>query len=402
MTPIRRTSDATCLVQQADGKLVVAGYSSDHRHPQAFTLVRYHPNGTLDRSFGRGSGIVIASGGQANALVQQTDGKLVAAGTREIGPQHQFAFGITRYDTDGMLDRSFGGGTGTVTTVFGSNGPEANALVQQSDGKLVVAGDSGGGAFTLMRYDADGTLDASFGEGTGRVTGPSGAASALVQQADGKLVAAGRGFGVTGQTLFMLVRYDADGTLDPSFGEGTGTVITPFITGFANSSGLASALVQQPDGKLVAAGISSIDDFYTNSFAIVRYNADGTLDPTFGAGTGIVITPVRGTASAHALVLQPDGKIVAAGSSDTPQSTVPSDLIFNPSRPKFTLVRYNVDGTLDTSFGRLGAGVVTGPSGAAFGLVQQADGKLVAAGSMYLHNSHVFTGNVFTVVRYLD
>src|SRR5262249_56229217 len=106
--------------------------------------------------------------------------------------------------------------TGTVAAACGE-GARANALVQQADGE-VVAGGSGGGGFALARYDADGTLDPSFGEGTGRVIGLSGGANALVQQSDGKLVAAGVSSGGGGR--FTLVRYNADGSPDPSFGEG--------------------------------------------------------------------------------------------------------------------------------------------------------------------------------------
>ena len=348
-TRIKRISSADCLVQQADGKLVAAGASEGYP-TFTETLVRYRANGRLDRSFGRGGKIItsITSGGESEvlALVQQTDGRLVTAGFRIVLPSPG-VFAITRYHANGRLDRSFGGGTGTVTTAFGP-GAAAKALVQQSDGKLVAAGVSSGGG--------------------------------------------GR---------FTLVRYNADGSPDPSFGEGTGTVVTQFIPGLATSdsnTGQASALVQQADGKLVAAGTSTSGlgpAVYQNRIALVRYNADGTLDPTFGAGTGIVITVIGGCTSASALVLQPDGKIVVAGASG------PCTVLSEPgarSPDFFTLVRYNVDGTLDQSFGRLGSGAVTVPSGGgASDLVQQANGKLVAAGFQRLHQY-----DVFTVVRYLD
>ena len=345
-TRTQRISWADCLVQQADGKFVAAGLS-EGEPPFTETLVRYRANGRLDRSFGRGGKIItsITSGGESEvlALVQQTDGRLVTAGYRIVLPSPE-VFAITRYRADGRLDRSFGGGTGTVTTAFG----------------------------------------------------PGAAAKALVQQSDGKLVAAG-----SGDSRFALARYDADGTLDPSFGEGTGTVVTQFIPGLATSdsnTGQASALVQQADGKLVAAGTSTSGlgpAVYQNRIALVRYNADGTLDPTFGEGTGIVLTLIGGSTSASALVLQPDGKIVVAGASG------PCTVLSEPgarSPDFFTLVRYNVDGTLDQSFGRLGSGAVTVPSGGgASDLVQQANGKLVAAGFQRLHQY-----DVFTVVRYLD
>jgi uncharacterized delta-60 repeat protein len=176
------------------------------------------------------------------------------------------------------------------------------------------------------------------------------------------------------------------GGIDLSF-RGTGIAITP-----VRGSSRATAIVQQADGKLVAAGESTSGGGQAR-FALVRYNADGTLDPTFGAGTGIVTTLVRGYTNANALVLQPDGKIVAAGYSDTLESVQP----FGGSRLEFTLVRYNVDGTIDTTFGRRGSEIATMPSGSALGLVQQEDGRLVAAGLRFFHNR-----NVLAVVRYLD
>ena len=168
--------------------------------------------------------------------------------------------------------------------------------------------------------------------------------------------------------------------------------MTPLTTPFGPGNASPDALVQQADGKIVAAG-RVLSGGGQASFALVRYTADGSLDPTFGDGTGRVTTLVRGTATATALVQQADGKIVAAGYSDTPESIYP----FGTSKPTFALVRYNVDGTLDPSFGRQGSGMVTTPKGAALALVQQADGRLVAAGWRYFHKHQVFA-----VVRYLD
>src|SRR5207244_2135037 len=128
-----------------------------------------------------------------------------------------------------------------------------------------------------------------------------------------------------------LAAWASPGDLDPSFGTG-GQVITPISSGYD----AANALVVQPDGKLVAAGHAY--NAGNIVFALVRYNADGTLDGTFGSGGKV--TTVIGTASrGTALVLQPDGKLVAAGYTYNGKSTA------------FALVRYNTNGSLDTSFG---------------------------------------------------
>src|SRR2546427_8627595 len=121
------------------------------------------------------------------------------------------------------------------------------------------------------------------------------------------------------------------GDLDPSFGTG-GQVITPFSSGYDG----ASAIVVQPDGKVVAAGHAF--NAGSTTFALVRYNADGSLDGNFGTG-GKVTTAIGTASGGAALVVQPNGKLVAAGYT------------FTGSRTQFALVRYLATGSLDTSFG---------------------------------------------------
>lgn len=325
--------------------------------------------GDLDPTFGTGGKVLTDIGGPgvlsdiAFALVRQPDGKLVAAGTAWNGTDEDFA--LVRYNADGSLDTTFGG-TGIVLTDFGGSAEHARALVLQPDGKLVAAGDAGG--LSLARYNADGSLDVTtFGGGTGKVTIAAGLPLALVLQPDGKLVTAGGKFNGTDND-FSLARFNADGSLDvATFGGGTGTVTTD-ISGGGNE--IARALVLQPDGKLVAVGESKVSD---NDFALVRYNGDGSLDTTFGLGTGIVTTNILGQDFPSALLLQPDGKLVAAGGSFT--------LLF--TNEEFALARYNPNGGLDGTFGG-GTGKVTtditGSADRVSALVLQPDGKLVAAG----------------------
>jgi uncharacterized delta-60 repeat protein len=198
----------------------------------------------------------------------------------------------------GALDPTFGTG-GEVTTDFGGS-DSAEAVGIQSDGKIVTAGSTFSGGlqhFVLARYNADGNLDSSFGSG-GKVTTDFGgfdAASALVIQPDGRIVAAGRGSGD-----FALARYNADGSLDPTFGSG-GKVTTDF-----GGSDDAFGVALQADGKIVAAGQGGSD------FGLARYNADGSLDPTFGSGSRVT-TDLGGFEDAIAVALQNDGKIVITG-----------------------------------------------------------------------------------------
>jgi len=359
---------ARALAVVQGGKLVAAGSASDPQNLGAtdFGLVRYNRNGSVDRSFGdRGKVITdfADNADDANALLAQPDGKLVAAGRVSTADGTTTEFGLVRYNRDGSLDRSFGTG-GKVSTDLGEN-DVVNALVLQPDGKLVAAGSSlasDRAVFALARYNRNGTLDTSFGTGGKVITDFTGddQAYALVLQADGKLVAAGGPFD------FKLARYNRNGTLDTSFGTG-GKVITDFDGGVDR----AGALVVQ-DGMVVAAGST------TTGFALARYHRDGTLDTSFGTG-GKVITD--GTGEAHALIAQ-GNKLIAAGTGGD-----------------FVLARYHRNGALDRSFGT--GGKVTTDFGTTFeeanSLVLQADGKLVAAGSAFLDTG---MGSEFALARY--
>jgi uncharacterized delta-60 repeat protein len=372
---------ANAVLQQTDGKLVAAGftYQDDSSGARAFTLVRYQADGSPDPTFGDGGKVLTNIGGwsDANALVQQSGGKLVAAGYADG------SFAVVRYQSDGSLDPTFGDG-GKVLTNLGE-WAEATALVKQSDGKLIAAGRAADG-FMLVRYNTDGTLDHSFGD-RGTVVTQVGRyqyywhwVNSLVQQSDGKLAVAGRSTGshpsISPSTV--LVRYQEDGRLDPTFGD-PGTVLTAIYL----SSDSANALVQQSDGKLVAAGYAETR-YDRQSFALARYQADGSLDPTFGAG-GRVLTAVGQWSEATALIQQTDGKLVAGGH-------------VGRNEEGFALARYQADGSLDPSFGD-GGKVLTHvgqDNSAASALIQQADGKLVAAGYGYVEEY----SKAFALVRY--
>jgi uncharacterized delta-60 repeat protein len=280
----------------------------------------------------------------------------------------------------GHLDPSFGG-DGKVTTQFAGDAG-ANAVVVQ-DGKLVAAGFGMVGStvdFALARYHRDGSLDRTFGTG-GRVTTDFGGNGA---QGTALVVQADGKLVAAGFTHtdagedFALARYHRDGSLDRTFG--TGGRVT---TDFAGTADVALALVVQADGKLVAAGGVN---FGTNSdFALARYRPNGTLDPTFGT-SGKVVTDMGGAFDeARALVVQ-DGRPVAAGITFT------GDF----ASGNFALARYRQNGTLDPSFGS-GGRVVTDIAGSfdeAHALAVQG-GKLVAGGT-------AFTGTTsdFALARY--
>jgi uncharacterized delta-60 repeat protein len=387
-TAIGASSTAAALALQPDGKLVAAGASSSSVSGPVFALARYNPNGALDSGFGSGGKVTTAFGSlgdQAFSLTVQGDGKLVAAGFHRTDSGNDFA--LARYNTDGSLDTSFNGGK--VTTSFGPGNDNAGEVLQQPDGKLVAAGsscDSGHCLFALARYGPNGSLDTSF-NGSGKVTTAFGSiddeGSTLALQPDGKLVVAG--LSQQGPSwVFALARYNPNGSLDTSF-NGNGKV----TTAFGSIDDEAFALALQPDGKLVAAGYSYSGAATTYDLALARYNPNGSLDTTFG-GTGKVRTAlVPGDEAVDQLVLQPDGKLVAAGFADN-----------NGTREDFALVRYKADGSLDTTFG--GTGKITTPISStddgAEALVRQPDGRLVAAGFSYSASG---TTSDFALARYV-
>jgi uncharacterized delta-60 repeat protein len=284
--------------------------------------------GDLDPSFGTGGTVITSFGGSdvASAVVVQPDGKLVVAGRTNIAGNTVFA--LARYNPNGGLDPTFGTG-GLVTTDFGST-DQALAVALQADGKIVTAGRRGSDVI-VARYNANGSQDTLFGS-NGRVITNFGAtelALTLVLQPDGKIVVAGRTNkpAPNGNFDFALARYESAGTLDLTFG--TAGLVT---TDFGGSVDRAFAMALQPDGKLVVVGDSDAN------FALARYNSDGSLDPSFGTG-GKVITTFGGTDQASAVILQPDGKIVVAGQTDTGVSI------------DFALARYMPNGSLDGAFG---------------------------------------------------
>lgn len=362
------------IAVQADGRIVVAGQSSNGSNDD-FSLVRYNSDGTLDTSFGGGDGIVTTAIGaaddQAFGVALQGDGHIVVVGYSSNGSNSDFA--LVRYTSNGSLDTSFGGGDGIVTTNIGAGTNDyAVDMALHGDGRIVVAGYSLNGTvgdFALVRYNSNGSLDASFGD-NGIITTDIGTvtddrASSVALQGDGRVVVAGRTFPFD-KNHFALVRYNANGTLDTSFGGGDGIVITPVGT----TDDAAYDVVLQADGRIVVAGSSSNGGY--NDFALVCYTTDGTLDPSFGGGDGIVTTQI-GTSVDHGygVALQGDGRIVVAGYS------------IGLGNPDFALVRYNQDGTLDPSFGR-GDGIVTtagSSSDIAFDVALQGDGRIVVAGS---------------------
>lgn len=323
ITDLPDLSVAYGVAIQPDGRIVAVGRNGGggfggSGQPEDFVAVRYNANGSLDGSFGTG-GVVVTDFGPSNtlerayAVIIQPDGKIVAGGTA-LGPTNR-DFALVRYNTDGSLDTGFGTGGKTTTAIGGDD--TIYALALQSDGKIVAVGEGFIG-FAAARYNPDGSIDTGFGN-AGEVTGATTVAKGVAIQADGKIITAGKGQAGGVATNFSLVRLNANGSFDNSLGN-SGVIQTDLGP---NSEANSMALL--PDGRIVAAGMISATG--GTDLAVLRYNPNGALDPSFGTG-GQVITPLSaGEDLAAAMAIQPDGRIVAAGYQNVGTDNVDMSLV---------------------------------------------------------------------------
>jgi uncharacterized delta-60 repeat protein len=381
-TAIGSSSDiAFSVASQGDGKIVVAGYAFTGS-VYNFALVRYTPNGSLDSTFD-GDGkltTLVGTSSQATSLAIQSDGKIVAAGQAFVSPTNDFA--VVRYNVNGSLDTTFDG-DGKLTSAIGTSNDQVNVVALQSDGKIIAGGyaqNASQSSFALARYGANGTLDSSF-DGDGKVTTITGLsndiATSVAVQNDGKSVVAGYTPLTSGNFGISISRYNTDGTLDITFGD-DGKISTSI-----DASDEAGSVAVQNDGKIVVAGSAFVGNGY--DFVVVRYNTNGTLDTSFDGDGKITVSIGTSTNDrANSLVIQSDGKILVAGETN------------NGSRTDFALIRLNANGSLDTTFdgdGKLTTSVGVSDS-VAKSITIQTDGKIVLAGHAYV------TSYDFAVVRY--
>lgn len=360
---------------QSDGKIIIAGSSDGLNGYGDFALVRYNSNGTLDNSFSS-DGIVTTAvsyyyGDNANSIVIQNDGKIVVAGTSYINLSGN-GFALARYNPDGILDNTFSG-NGIVTTVISANSDEGMSIAIQNDDKILVAGYSNAPPFTdfaTVRYNTDGTLDTSFasdGINILDIGGGIDVANSLIIQSDGKIVVAGYSENLsTGRKDFAIVRYNSDGSLDTTFSY-DGIIITDI----SGDHDIGRSVALQTDGKIIVAG--GAFDGSEWDCALVRYNSDGTLDTTFSSD-GIVITDLSIIwDQGWSVAVQTDGKILVAANPIYDSYNFYYD---------FSLLRYNSDGTLDTTFSSDGIvnTDIDSTDDVGISMVIQPDGKIIVAG----------------------
>lgn len=291
-------STALDLVALPDGDIVAAGRAENAVGDSEFALVRYNPDGSLNQSFGVGGKVTtgIAQGALVLGLVALPSGDLVVAGRvnqNASGTNSDFA--LARYNQDGLLDNNFGlNGSGVVVTRVGDGDTaQASDLDVLPDGRLLATGtakNAGAQRFALVRYNSNGSLDSTFGSGgNGRVItslgdGGNAEAKSAAVLPNRDVVAVGRARDQAGATSFTTVRYNADGSLDESFGS-NGSVMTTnlnSVDGKQAIRGFALSTTVLPDGDIVAAGSATFIDPFETAFALVRYDEGGS--PSSGGG----------------------------------------------------------------------------------------------------------------------
>jgi len=303
------------IVLQPDGKILIAGSSSssgDGSRPQGLVMLRYNNDGSLDTGFGVEGIITMNYRGyvvNSQAISLQANGKILVTGGSYDWVTPIINTVLLRYNSDGSLDASFGD-----NGIVNLREQPAGIIVVQANGQILLAGSSAQGQ-VMHRYNSDGSLDSSFGTG-GIVTMNFG--GPIVQQANGQILAAGTIYGTNNN--IALARYNSNGTLDTEFGKGFGTggIVTTDISG---SDDGAAAIALQANGQILVAGRDRkraiLWVYWNDAVALLRYNSDGSLDSSFG--TGGIVTTVIGPRKdwGQAIALQPDGQILVAGSGNT-------------------------------------------------------------------------------------
>lgn len=322
---------------------------------------RYTTTGILDASF-NGIGyqrLLVGSTTILNSVAVQNDGKAVVAG---YAFTDRSVFIIARYNTDGSLDQTFGNGGYTTTTI--GTGASINGITIQPDGKIIVCGCSNQDIpqFVVARYMTNGALDTSFGTNGITLTpiNIQSSAQALTLQSDGKIVVTG--YATDGfSEHFALTRYLSNGTLDSSFGN-QGVVITS-IGAFSH----ATAIGIQSNGNIIVGGYTTTG--YLNAFALTCYDEHGNLNTSSFNETGIVVTQLNYECAIHALVIDGNDNIIVGGYD------------FGATETTFALARYTPTGILDTTFGSNGMTLTSiGQQATINSLILENDGKIVAGG----------------------
>jgi uncharacterized delta-60 repeat protein/uncharacterized repeat protein (TIGR01451 family) len=405
-TDIQGTDDGGfAMVLQPDGKTVVGGYAVDPVNgDKEFALVRYNYNGTLDTTFNATGKVVTDFNGTSDriwGLALQSDGKIIAVGetVKPVALDNDVA--IARYTTAGVLDTTFGG-TGKVTTDYLAGNNSAYAVAMSGTSIIVVgaATVSGNLDFMVSKYTSVGVLDPTFntlgavpGINTVGFSGFNDVARAVVVPIAGTIVLGGYARSGGGDDDFAIARFTAAGALDTTFAGGTGKAALDLASGAPGSADQAFAMGLNPvTNSITLAGSTFNTGTGNKDFAVIRYLSTGALDLAgFGSGTGIVRTDFNNSPDvAQAVYVRPDGFTTVGGFAR-----------FSISSDDFAIARYTATGVLDPTLNGTGK-LTTALSNAderIYGIAEEFDGKIVAAGFAAVAGSNPVTRN-FAIARF--
>ncbi len=362
---------------QKDGKIVVFA-GCNYCNPE-FILYRYNVNGLPDSTFGV-NGMVNWSNnaaqkyysGNASSLVLLDNGKILVAGyylyqVDPTLPNAQYEFALGRFNSNGTRDSTFGINGRVHSQIGERHEAYGKTLAIQADEKIIVGGymyKTGGYTNCLVRYHSDGKIDSSFGLYGIAEMPIGGYISSIAIQKDGRILFMGND-SKNNSTFISLARFNNNGTIDKTF-DNDGLVTTSLGV-MGDISG--NMLTLQSDGKIFITGYAILEtDKKSSHIALVRYNVNGSLDNTFDKD-GIVLTQIDSNrSSASSIVIQSDRKIVISGNTTISTTSYPC------------LIRYNSDGSLDSTFDFDGKVVVPVEFRAgSSSVVLQSDNKIVIA-----------------------
>jgi uncharacterized delta-60 repeat protein len=377
-------SSISSVTRQADGKFLVICKPTDYGATTSdFVVRRYNANVTIDTDFGVNGRIqtsLINGYSEAQSAAVAPNGEIFVAGKILYGQFNNTSeFAIAKYSSNGNLEPALDG-DGKLTTTFEKDNDRIKKILVLPDDKFIAVGTSAYRQannaritnIALSKYNSDGTPDTAFGNSGKILSNFDNHRNSVITaalQADGKIVVINV-YWIT-ENVYEIIRYNADGSLDTQFGN-NGKIVLPFM---------ATAIVCQPDGKLVVAGDVS------NNIIVIRYNSNGTPDTGFGSSGTALITLATFHLGSVSMALQPDGKILISdttlmASIDTPTT--------------FGIARINQDGSLDTAFGNNGKVTTIINDGCyPYATFVQPDGKIIVAGKS------VAGGSYFSSVRYL-
>jgi uncharacterized delta-60 repeat protein len=358
------------LVDPAE-RIVVRASENVSGHP-LLGLIRYLPSGALDPALGGGSGMVFKSftgftDSLALSMLRQPDGAIVLGGYADNGSNREFA--VARFTDAGALDTSFNSTGMQVTDLATSTDEWITGLGLLSSGNIAAVGSAQGGALEYLRYTTGGAVD--LGPVASTFTGVTSISptSMVVEPGDKILVGGSARVGATDQ--LFVARLKDDGTPDTTFGTGG---ITTFNVGSPTGNDRSQAIALQPDGSVVIAGTCDVN-LADNEMAVARLTPSGSLDPSFGSGGIVLLSPSPSKDIANAVALQPNGKILVGGEVN----------VIGEGSGDFAVVRLNPNGSPDQTFGSGGAAVRSLLTGGdiATAIALQGDGNIVAAGSAF-------------------